>query len=118
MSDKHAKAAAQFAEAAERAAQAARIAELLAENERLRDENEALAKVIDVLQEQVAIEKLRGSVVKFEMFGFVFAHVDQCAECLTGQFCKEGKALIDRAAQLGAEMLVPGYPIEKPKAQA
>ena len=52
------------------------------------------------------------------LFEFAFDHCDNCPLCSRAEFCDEGKALIKRAAEIGAECLVPDVAIKTPSAKA
>ena len=56
--------------------------------------------------------------MKRDLFGFVFAHTDNCERCLTANFCDEGKALMKRAVEIATECLLPGPLAKTPDAKA
>ena len=41
------------------------------------------------------------------LLGFVFEHTDTCAGCSVGEFCAEGRRLIDVAQQVCKDMTKP-----------
>jgi hypothetical protein len=43
--------------------------------------------------------------------GFVIEHIDSCPSCTFGDFCDSGRALMRRAAQIAAEIILP-IPVE------
>ena len=42
---------------------------------------------------------------------FAINHIDQCERCTFGDFCDSGRALMRRAAQIAAEIILP-IPVE------
>lgn len=52
---------------------------------------------------------------KGELLGFVFDHVDNCAQCCSGWHCAEGKRLIAHAAEIAVAM--SAVPIPRTKTQ-
>jgi hypothetical protein len=51
------------------------------------------------------------SMKKESPIAFAMNHIDSCPSCTFGDFCDSGRALMRRAAQIAAEIILP-IPVE------